>query len=242
MLPRRPTAPQEHPEAKSVGDVAKLAGERWKAADAAERARWEEQAKKDKETYEAAYAAWAQEYPLAAADDRKGGKRKAKGPQQGATGGAKKAKKAEGGRRPAATAVQRAEAAPAEGEGSESDEEEEEGSGLDTMAAAAAVAAAEPSKRRARGRPAKKPKGEKAVAAADQEQDRGEESEDEHLLVDWEAGPAEAILAETSDGKFLVQRRALDLSEYGLMDGAAARAQHPALVRDWEAFNRDFQQ
>lgn len=46
--------------------------------------------------------------------------------------------------------------------------------------------------------------------------------------VDWEAHPAELILAHSLDGKYLVKRRGLSLADYGKVDARAAKRQRLA--------------
>jgi hypothetical protein len=43
--------------------------------------------------------------------------------------------------------------------------------------------------------------------------------------VDWVAHPPEAIIGQTSDGFYLVKRKAADFTEYGKVDGRVAKRQ-----------------
>ncbi|GLC63206.1 hypothetical protein PLESTF_000011700 [Pleodorina starrii] len=90
--------------------------------------------------------------------------------------------------------------------------------------------------------------------------DSGDESDRED--VDWETHPAEAILAKTADGRYLVKRVGLGLDEYGIVNARAVKRQRliaagaeqpegeeapPPLpvsiemVDEFEAFQRSFQ-
>lgn len=76
--------------------------------------------------------------------------------------------------------------------------------------------------------------GEEAGAAeargADEHSD--DDDEQERLACDWEANPAEHILAETTSGLYLVSRQGLGFSEYGLVDAATAKAQRLGVAAD----------
>ncbi|KAL4448032.1 hypothetical protein ABPG75_005251 [Micractinium tetrahymenae] len=63
---------------------------------------------------------------------------------------------------------------------------------------------------------------EPTAAAAEEEE---EDDEAERMACDWEAHPAECILSQTATGKYVVLRRGLGLTEYGLVDAAAVKAQ-----------------
>ncbi|PSC76676.1 High mobility group [Micractinium conductrix] len=115
------------------------------------------------------------------------------------------------------------------------------------------------------GKKQKKAKGkaaeETAAAAAEEEEEEGaaamqegeesdEDDEAERLACDWAAHPAELILSHTKNGHFLVLRKGLGISEYGLVEAAAVKAQRLggasdcpvplAMLEEYEAFQRAF--
>ncbi|GIL94189.1 hypothetical protein Vretimale_463, partial [Volvox reticuliferus] len=70
--------------------------------------------------------------------------------------------------------------------------------------------------------------GEAGEAAAQEDSSDASDRED----VDWEAHPAEAILAKTSDGRYLVKRAGLGLDEYGIVNGRAVKRQRLNMAAD----------
>ncbi|EFJ52287.1 hypothetical protein VOLCADRAFT_115930 [Volvox carteri f. nagariensis] len=76
------------------------------------------------------------------------------------------------------------------------------------------------SKKRRRSDEADKAEADEGEAVAAEESDESDRED-----VDWEAHPAEAILAKTSDGRYLVKRASLGLDEYGIVNGRAVKRQ-----------------
>ncbi|GIL45518.1 hypothetical protein Vafri_2736 [Volvox africanus] len=84
-----------------------------------------------------------------------------------------------------------------------------------------------------KGRRSSKAREAKAEAEASEpaaQEDSSDESDRED--VDWEAHPAEAILAKTSDGRYLVKRAGLGLDEYGIVNGRAVKRQRLNMAAD----------
>ncbi|GLI64151.1 hypothetical protein VaNZ11_007336 [Volvox africanus] len=77
---------------------------------------------------------------------------------------------------------------------------------------------------------ARKAEAEAEAGEAAPQEDSSDESDRED--VDWEAHPAEAILAKTSDGRYLVKRAGLGLDEYGIVNGRAVKRQRLNMAAD----------
>ncbi|KAL0036922.1 hypothetical protein WJX77_005063 [Trebouxia sp. C0004] len=216
----------------SFGETGKLLAAAWKDCPAEEKARFQEQSQSAKMELQTAAAA--------------------------ATMTAVAAKKQKSAQAAKALVKPAASTLPDETEEEEdlAGDPEAEGGGLATLSEAADTAAGDQAGDDAGEEAANTVAAHAAAASSPATQAGGDDESDDEAdreNADWDANPAECIIGHTYHNKYMVKRKGLDFTEYGLVDARAAKRQRLSgdfndpkvpvsleMVEEYDTFCKDF--